>query len=66
MPILENSFNSEYIVAINRDPAAAIFQVADICIAEDLTTFIFAFIEVYEKNEKRRSMRGFQKVVILI
>ncbi len=41
--------NSEYIVAINKDPAAAIFQVADICIVEDLTTFIPAFIEAYEK-----------------
>jgi len=51
MRILENSFNSEYIVAINQDPAAAIFQIADICIAEDLNTFIFAFIEVYEKTK---------------
>jgi len=43
--------NSEYIVAINKDPAAAIFQVADICIVEDLTTFIPAFIEVYKKTK---------------
>jgi len=43
--------NSEYIVAINKDPAAAIFQVADICIVEDLTTFIPALIEVYEKTK---------------
>ena len=43
--------NSEYIVAINKDPAAAIFQVADICIVEDLTTFIPAFIEEYEKTK---------------
>ncbi len=41
--------DSDYIVAINKDPAAAIFQVADICIVEDLTTFIPAFIDVYEK-----------------
>ena len=38
-------------MAINQDPAAAIFQIADICIAEDLNTFIFAFIEVYEKTK---------------
>ena len=38
-------------MAINKDPAAAIFQVADIGIAEDLTTFIPAFIEVYEKTK---------------
>jgi electron transfer flavoprotein alpha subunit len=43
--------NSEYIVAINKDPAAAIFQVADICIVEDLTTFISAFIQEYEKTK---------------
>ncbi len=41
--------DSDYIVAINKDPAAAIFQVADICIVEDLTTFIPSFIDVYEK-----------------
>jgi electron transfer flavoprotein alpha subunit len=35
---------SEFIVAINKDPAAAIFQVADICIIEDVTTFIPKFI----------------------
>jgi electron transfer flavoprotein alpha subunit len=28
------------IVAINTDPHAAIFNIADICIIEDLTTFI--------------------------
>ena len=43
--------DSEYIVAINKDPAAAIFQIADICIVEDLTTFIPALIEIYEKTK---------------
>lgn len=42
--------NSEFIVAINKDPAAAIFHVADICIVEDLTTFIPAFIEAYHNS----------------
>ena len=42
--------NSEFIVAINKDPSAAIFQTADICIVEDLTTFIPAFIKFYEKT----------------
>jgi len=41
---------SEFIVAINKDPSAAIFQVADICIVEDLTAFIPAFIQAY--NDK--------------
>lgn len=38
-----------FIVAINTDPAAAIFQVADICVVEDLTTFIPTLLEEYEK-----------------
>jgi electron transfer flavoprotein alpha subunit len=40
---------SEFIVAINKDPAAAIFQVADICIVEDLITFIPILIETFQK-----------------
>ena len=42
---------SEFIVAINKDPSAAIFQVADICIVEDLTAFIPAFIQAYRELE---------------
>ncbi len=41
---------SEFIVAINKDPAAAIFQVADICVVEDLKTFIPILIETYQKT----------------
>jgi electron transfer flavoprotein alpha subunit len=43
---------SGFIVAINTDPAAAVFQVADIGIVEDLTTFIPTFIEQYEKFKR--------------
>ena len=42
--------NSEFIVAINKDPSAAIFQTADICIVEDLTAFIPVFIRAYSKD----------------
>ena len=40
---------SEFIVAINKDPAAAIFQVADVCIVADVTTFIPTLIETCRK-----------------
>ena len=43
--------NSEFIVAINKDPSAAIFQTADICIVEDLTAFIPEFIKVSKKTK---------------
>jgi electron transfer flavoprotein alpha subunit len=50
--------SSGYIVAINSDPTAAIFQVADICIVENLITFIPAFIEVYEKAQSEGDQNG--------
>lgn len=40
---------SQMVVAINTDPAAAIFSVADYCIVEDLATFIPCVIEKYHK-----------------
>lgn len=46
--------SSGFIVAINKDPAAAIFQVADICVVEDLTTFIPILIEMYERSKTNR------------
>lgn len=40
--------DSQCIVAVNTDPNAAIFAVADFCIVADLTQFIPAFIEAYQ------------------
>lgn len=42
--------DSRFIVAINKDPSAAIFNYADICIVEDVTAFIPEFINTF-KNE---------------
>ncbi len=39
-----------FIVAINTDPDAAIFNVADVCIVDDLTNFIPAFIEEFKNK----------------
>ncbi|MBC8178609.1 MAG: electron transfer flavoprotein subunit alpha/FixB family protein [Deltaproteobacteria bacterium] len=44
---------SGFIVAISTDPNAAIFNIADVCICEDLTTFIPLFME-----ECKRKKRG--------
>jgi electron transfer flavoprotein alpha subunit len=41
---------SQFIVAVNKDPAAAIFQVADVCIVEDLTSFIPKFIACCQES----------------
>jgi electron transfer flavoprotein alpha subunit len=46
--------SSEFIVAINKDPSAAIFQTADICVVEDLTAFIPAFIRTYNEANNNR------------
>jgi electron transfer flavoprotein alpha subunit len=37
---------AEYIIAINIDPQAAIFNVADLCIVEDMFTFIDAVLKI--------------------
>ena len=42
---------SGFIVAISTDPHAAIFNMADVCIVEDLTTFIPTFLEACKKGK---------------
>ena len=43
--------NAGLIVALNTDPNAAIFNVANVCIVEDLTTFIPVLIKEHEKEK---------------
>ncbi len=40
-----------FIVAISTDPGAPIFNIADVCIQEDLTRFIPALVEEFEKRK---------------
>lgn len=42
---------SDFIVAINTDPNAAIFNVSDVCIVEDATRFLPLLIEAIQKIE---------------
>jgi electron transfer flavoprotein alpha subunit len=39
-----------FVVSINTDPKAAIFNASDVCIVEDLTSFIPLLIETYRKQ----------------
>jgi electron transfer flavoprotein alpha subunit len=41
---------SQFIVAVNTDPHAAIFNVADVCVVEDLNAFIPALIQEWEQG----------------
>ena len=41
--------DSRFIVSINTDPHAAIFNISDVCIIEDLTTFIPELINSFDK-----------------
>lgn len=40
---------AQFIVSINTDPNAAIFNISDVCIVEDVMAFLNAFIEVATK-----------------
>lgn len=47
--------DSQWIVAVNTDPNAAIFSVADFCIVEDVTAFLPALADLYEKKRENTS-----------
>jgi electron transfer flavoprotein alpha subunit len=42
--------DSGFVVAINRDPKASIFNNSDVCVVEDINKFIPAFLEEYKKD----------------
>jgi electron transfer flavoprotein alpha subunit len=42
--------DSQWIVAVNTDPKAAIFSVADYCIVADVTAFLPVLADLYEKR----------------
>lgn len=43
---------SQFVVAINSDPRAAIFQAADVCVVEDLLAFIPLLIDACKRRKK--------------
>lgn len=45
--------NSQCIVAINKDPNAAIFSVADYCVVEDITTFLPLLVKTWREKFKK-------------
>ena len=47
---------SEFIVSINTDPKAPIMNSADVCIVEDMTKFIPAFIDVFNKQPDNQAV----------
>ncbi|MBC8442074.1 MAG: electron transfer flavoprotein subunit alpha/FixB family protein [Deltaproteobacteria bacterium] len=52
---LQGIRDSRFIVVINKDPTAPIFQVADVCIVEDLIKFIPILVE---ESQKRKTPKG--------
>jgi len=47
---VEGIRNSKFIVAINMDPEAPVFQIADVCIAEDAVEFIRLFVKKFKNG----------------
>jgi len=46
---VEGIIDSQFIIAINSDPHAPIFQVADVCIVYDAIEFIRLFVQKVKK-----------------
>ena len=55
---VEGMKNAGFIVAVNTDPDAPVFQIADVCIVEDLMEFIPLFIETFKKKRRKKDERN--------
>ena len=42
--------NSQFVAAVNRDPNAAIFNHADVCVVDDIIDFMESFIKIMEQE----------------
>ena len=47
--------DAKFIVAINTDPDAPVFRIADVCIIADLTDFIPLFVEKFNRKKKAKN-----------
>jgi electron transfer flavoprotein alpha subunit len=55
---VEGMKRAGFIVAVNTDPEAPVFQIADVCIVEDLMEFIPLFIETFKKKRRKEDERN--------
>jgi electron transfer flavoprotein alpha subunit len=55
---VEGMKGAGFIVAVNTDPEAPVFQIADVCIVEDLMEFIPFFIETFKQKRRIKDERN--------
>jgi electron transfer flavoprotein alpha subunit len=55
---IEGMRGSGFIVAVNTDPEAPVFRIADVCIVEDLMEFIPLCIETFKKKRRKEDERN--------
>ena len=55
---VEGMKGAGFIVAVNTDPEAPVFQIADVCVVEDLMEFIPLFIETFKKKRRKEDERN--------
>ena len=55
---IEGMKGSGFVVAVNTDPEAPVFRIADVCIVEDLMEFIPLFIETVNQKRRKKDERN--------